>query len=213
MTPIRRSSATLLAVAVLVTACQPDQSTAPDAAVLSVSTDVSAAGGAAVIRGQTLSFLAHLDAERGLLSIHAPSNLCTVGDVNVNDFQFVITPSAIEQFIAQLRSNAEQVAVYGAGSFAEAGMVGTAGTAGFGGIVDVAQFCGFLAGPTLIAEGTVRRISNLSNANFVARWTGTLTATDGTPTHLTEVYQLRADAQDPNNPATWVVDVSKVLLH
>lgn len=213
MTPLRRSPAALLTAAVLVTACQPDQATAPDVAIQSQAADVSAAGGAVLIRGQTFSFLAHLDAERGLLSIHAPSNLCTIGNFNINDFQFVITPSAIEQFIAQLRSDAEQVAVYGAGSFAEAGMVGTAGTAGVGGIVDVAQFCGFLAGPTLVAEGTVRRISNFSNANFVARWTGALTAADGTPTSLTEVYQLRADAQDPNNPATWVVDVSKVLLH
>ena len=209
----KRLFATLLALAVGMAACEPTESTAPHIASLAVSADAGAAGGAAVIRGQTLSFLAHFDASRQLLSVHAPSNLCSGGNVNVNDFQFVITPSAVEQFIAQLRSNAEQVAVYHAASFADAGMVGTAGTAGFGGIVDVARFCDFLAGPTLVGEGTVRRISNFSNANFVARWTGGLSTPEGTSITLTEIYQLRADAQDPNNQASWVVDVSKVLLH
>jgi len=104
------------------------------------------------------------------------------------------------------------VAVYTAASFADAGMVGTAGTAGFGGIQDVTQFCSFLVGPALVAEGIVRRISNLSNASFVARWTGTLATPGGATTTLTEVYQLRADARDPNNPDLWVVDVSSILL-
>jgi len=201
-----RGAIALTAAAMCAASCD---STGPTAAL---AVRPSFAGGASVIRGQTLSFLAHLDAERGLLSLHAPSNLCTDGDININDFQFVVTPSTIEQFIARLSASAEQVAVYTAASFADAGMVGTAETAGFGGIVDLEQFCSFLEGPTLVAEGTVLRVSNFSNASFVARWTGALTTPGGGTTTLTEVYQLRADALDPNNADRWVVDVSSILL-
>lgn len=201
-----RGSIALTTAALCAAACDSTGPTEPPAVTPSF------ASGATVVRTQTLSFLAHLDGERGLLSIHAPSNLCSDGDINVNDLQFVVTPSAVEQFVARLSSSAEQVAVYSAASFADAGMVGTAETAGFGGIVDVGQFCDFLEGPTLVAEGTVRRISNFSNASFAARWTGALTTTGGATTQLTEVYQLRADALDPNNPDLWVVDVSSILL-
>jgi hypothetical protein len=30
--------------------------------------------------------------------------------------------------------------------------------------------------------------------------------------HLTEIYQLNADAHDPSNPATFVQQVSSILL-
>ena len=91
-------------------------------------------------------------------------------------------------------------------------IIGTAGTAGFGGLVDVAKFCGFLTGPKRIAEGTVRRISNFSNANFSVSWTGFIDGVDGQEWRLTEVYQLTADAHDPNNSDSWVAHVSKILL-
>lgn len=179
----------------------------------SLSHQAGGAGGAVIVRGLRTTFLAHLDAERGLLSIHAPATLCLGGDINTADAQFVITPSEIEQFIAQLRTDDEQVAVYAATSFADAGMVGSAETAGFGGIVDVGAFCAFLEGPALVASGSVRRVSTFSNASFAAHWTGAITDADGGGAHLTEVYQLGADAQDPNNPATWTVHASKILLN
>ncbi len=103
--------------------------------------------------------------------------------------------------------------MYHAGSFAEAGLAGAFDIAGFPDIIDVVQFCNFLSGPNLIAEGRVNRLSNLSNASFVARWTGTIRTPDGAPVRLTEIYQLRGDAQEPNNSAAWVVDVSEILLH
>lgn len=179
----------------------------------SFSGQAGSAGGAVIVRGTRLTFLAHLDADRGLLSIHAPATLCGEGGFNTADAQFVINPSEIEQFIAKLQADDEQVAVYAATSFADAGMVGAAETAGLGGIVDVGRFCAFLEGPALVASGSVRRISTLSNASFAARWTGALTATDGSGVYLTEIYQLTADAQDPNNPDTWMVNASSVMLN
>lgn len=203
--------AILLSFLALAGGCGPESPVEPVAFEPALS--VNAAGGAMVVRGSTLSFLVHFDAERGLLSLHAPSTVCGAGSLNVDDFQFVTTPSAIGQFIALLRSGSEQVAVYRAGSLADAGIVGTAETAGIGGIVNFGAFCAFIAGPTRIAEGTVRRVSVLSNASFSATWTGTIDAVSGGTVKLTELYQLGADAQDPSNPATFVVHVSKILLN
>lgn len=178
----------------------------------SLSHQAGGAGGAVIVRGTRLTFLAHLDAARGLLSIHAPATLCLDGTFNSADAQFVLNPSEIEQFIAKLQTADEVVAVYAATSFADAGMIGSAETAGLGGIVDVGTFCAFLQGPALVASGSVRRVSTFSNASFAAHWTGDLTAVDGSRVGITEVYQLTADAQDPNNPATWMVNASSILL-
>jgi hypothetical protein len=209
MTVCYRIPIALAAIALFATACSPDRATAP----LPMA-GASADNGADVSRMQVPQFVAHFDGQRQLLSIHAPSNLCTIGSVNVDDAQFVTTPSAIAQFIAQVKSDDEAVAVYHAASFADAGMVGSFDFAGIpGGLVDVGKFCSFLTGPSLIAEGTVRRTSNLSNASFAVAWTGMLSTPAGAPVALTELYQLRASALDPNNSASWVVDVSRILLH
>ena len=202
----------LLAFTVVLGACD---SATDDGAFSPAPVLASAAagsGGAMVLRGTTAAFLVHLDSQRGLLSVHAPSNVCTIGNLNEVDFQFVITPSAIGQFIAQLKSDDGQVAVYRASSFAEAGMTGIAEFGGIGNIVDFGQFCAFLEGPNRIAEGSVRRVSNSSNASFSAHWVGTIQGVNGEDVKLTEVYQLGADAQDPSNSDLWVLHVSKILL-
>ena len=172
----------------------------------------AAASGAIVIRTEVTTFLVHLDAANELLSVHAPSTVCGAGELNVADAQFVVTPSAIGQFIAQIKDPDEQVAVYEASSFADAGLGGSFDFAGLGDIVDFTAFCPFLTGPARVAEGTVRRLSNFSNASFVASWIGTIQGTDGQSYRLREAYQLGADAQDPNNPDEWTLHVSRIRL-
>lgn len=209
MTFCYRIPATLLPLLFVAAGCTPDRATAP----LPV-TGASADNGADVSRMQVPQFVAHFDGQRQLLSIHAPSNLCTSGSFNVDNAQFVTTSSAIGQFLAQVTSDDEAVAVYHATSFADAGLVGSFDFAGYpGGFVDVGKYCSFITGPNLIAEGAVRRVSNLSNASFAASWTGVLTTPSGGSIALTELYQLRASALDPNNSATWVLEVSRILLH
>jgi len=170
------------------------------------------AQGATIIEDQVTSFTVHLDAARGLLSLHAPSTVCAGGGVPIVDRRRVLTPSEIAQAIFQTSSAAEPVAVYHASSLAEAGFAGTGSLLGFGGLVDVDAFCTFIEGPARIAEGTVRRFGTLSNASFAIHWVGTLTGVDGRPYHLTEVYQLGGDAHDPNNPAFFVEHLSRILL-
>jgi len=187
----------------------PESFTGPE--VRSSATAASASG-AVLIRGQAATFLVHLDAERELLSVHAPSDVCTTGPLNIADAQFVVTPSAIGQFIAQLKDENEQLAIYRASSFAEAGLSGSFDFAGLGDIVDFTAFCNFLQGPQRVAEGVVRRASVFSNASFTATWTGEIQGVGGEDARLTERYQLGAEAQDPNNPATWVLHVSFINL-
>jgi len=81
---------------------------------------------------------------------------------------------------------------------------------GFANVVDVGAFCGFLAGPNRIAVGVVQRL--FSAASFHARWTGTLQRVNGGDSHLTEIYQLNADAHDPSNPDTFVQQVASIML-
>ncbi len=201
-----RSLVTLLTLASFA-ACDSVPSTAPTAR--NVGAD---APQLAVTRGETLTFLVHLDAEAELMSIHAPSTLCSIGPFNVADVQFVTTPSAIGQFIAQVRDGDEQLAVYHATTFEEAGLNGAFNFAGFAGIANVSTFCAFLQGPALIAEGTVRRISNLSNVNFSASWTGTVESPTGGLYRLREIYQLTADAADPSNQELWRLNQSSIHL-
>lgn len=164
---------------------------------------------------QQPEFLLHLDAERELMAAHMPSDFCLGGALGTLDVRAIDTSSEIEQRIVQTKGEGVPVAVYEADSFADAGISGAFDTAGFGNVLsgDVSQFCAFLLGPQRIAEGTVRRVSNLSNASFSVSWTGKLETPGGGTLGLTEVYQLTADAQEPGDASQWSVNSSKILLH
>ena len=210
----KRSLVPVLALVTIpaLAACDPGTAVAPPDGAPAFTVAADAAGGAVIVRGERTAFLVHLDAARHRLSVHAPSDVCTSGNFDRVDAQFVTTPSSISQFIAQLKSDAEIVSVYDAGSFAEAGMTGSVDIGGIGDIVDVGTFCSFLTGPQRIAEGTVQRVSVLSNASFSAHWVGTLEGVTGGPVRLTEVYQLGGDAHDPADASQFVVHVSRILL-
>lgn len=166
-------------------------------------------------------FTLHLDVERGLLAVHAPvsdlEDLCAGGsaglDFGLLEARAITTPSEIEQFLFHAKGSDLPVAVYRADSFEEAGFESSFGLAGSTDLVDFGALCAFLTGPDLVARGTVRRVSNLSNASFAASWTGTLERAAGGQTRLTEVYQLTADAQEPGDTSRWSLNASKVLLH
>ena len=172
----------------------------------------SGPNGAFVIRGTTPGFIIHVDTERDLMAVHAPSNVCGGGSLNTLTYQRVVTPSQIGQAPFNIRS-VGPVALYNTSSLAEAGFEGGFDTAGLTGLVDLGKFCAFLTGEHRIAEGDVLRTSSFTNANFSATWRGTVQDLQGGTLHLTEVYELTGDAHDPNNPATWSVNVSKILLH
>lgn len=167
--------------------------------------------GATVQQFTTTAFSLIYDAESQLLAAHAPSNICSGGSLNQVDVLRVFTPSAIGQRFAQQQAD-EQVAVYHATSPAEAGLSAPISFFGFGNIVNFGQFCAFLSGPNLIAEGTAQRISTFTLASFHGRWTGTLAGVDGRNYRLVETYQLNADIHDPNNPATFTEPVVRILL-
>lgn len=170
-------------------------------------------GGAAILRFGTISFILTFDAERMLLSAHMPSNLCSpAGEFNDVEVQRVVTPSQIAQATALVTGEEGHVAIYHASSPAEAGLSADINSFGFGNLVDVPQFCSFLAGPNRIAEGLVDRVSTASRASFHARWTGTIQGVDGSDYHLTEVYQLDSDIQDPTDPTQFRETVSSILL-
>ena len=210
------SALTSLLPVITLVAC--DASPASELAAPEIQADRSASStgssGAMVIRFQNVEFMIHLDAGRGLMSVHAPSDLCLGGSLGTLEVQRVTTPSQIEQVVFQTKGSDLPVAVYEATSFADAGVSGSFGTANFFDVItgDVARFCAFLQSRALLAEGTVRRVSNASNASFAVTWTGTLDRINGGQATLTEVYQLKADAQDPNDTSRWVVHVSKILL-
>lgn len=173
-----------------------------------------ARGGATVDTFTRVEFVLHLDRERGLLSVHAPSDFCTTFRVGALEVHEVTTPSRIDQRTVQSKGTGLPVTVYEADSFADAGITGAFDFAGFSDILaDFPAFCAFLAGPDRVAEGTARRVSTLSNASFAVTWTGALERVDGGTARLTEVYQLTADARDPGDTSDWAVHASKVLLH
>jgi hypothetical protein len=214
-----RSLSTLPAVAAVLVACdgtRADGGFAPSATPELIAAPMSSAsrggGGAAVIRFATVSFILIYDADRQLLSAHMPSDICGPGRLNIVQVQQVVTPSHIGQFIAQVKSDDEQVAVYDASSPEEAGLSAPIDFFGFPDVVDFQKFCDFLGGPKLIAEGTVKRISTFSLASFHARWTGTIQGVDGRAYRLTEVYQLTADPHDPNNAAKFSQRVAHINL-
>lgn len=169
-------------------------------------------GGAVVSRSSNPFFILVYDAGTELLAAHMPSDVCSSGNFNVFEVQQVQTPSDVVPLVSQARSNEAQVAVYDAGSPAEAALASGIDFFGPADIVDVGQFCAFLAGPDRIAEGTVQRISAFSPASFHARWTGTIQGVDERDYRLTEVYHLNADAHDPNNPDTFEQTVTRVNL-
>jgi hypothetical protein len=176
---------------------------------------VSAAGGngATIDEFDNIVFFLIYDAERELLAAHMPSNICGEGAFNVVHVRRVTTPSQIGQLTSRLTDREEQVAIYHAASLADAGMTSPGiDFMGFPDIFDLGIFCAFLEGPNLIAEGPVNRLSTFSLASFHGRWTGILQAVDGREYHLTEIYQLNADAHDPNNPATFTQPVASIRL-
>jgi hypothetical protein len=196
------------------TACDQADGTAPTGPEpsLAATPTLSAENGATIVRMPQAEFVVHLDAARGLLAVHAPSNVCGAGSLNEGELLKVTTPSQIEQMNAQYRYDEGQVAIYRASSFADAGLTGGFDLTGLGGIVNFGQFCSFLVGPDRIAEGTVRRVSNFSNANFSVVWQGTLELVGGGWTKLAETYELTGAADDPNNPDFWSLNNSKILL-
>ncbi len=149
--------------------------------------------GAMIVIDSTQTIFFNFDAARQLLSVHAPSDLCLTGDYNVGARTAITTRSAIAQRLVRIQDDDARVAVYHASSLDD-------------------LTCAFLLGPTRIAEGTVQQTQTFSNASFAAHWGGWIEGVDGTPLHLSETYQLTADAQDPNNPAYWSENVTTILL-
>lgn len=193
-----------------IAACSPASDSNALAPSFAIS-PASVAGGALILRFSTVSFILVFDAERGLLSAHMPSDICGAGELNRVEVKRVVTPSEIDQVLAQVKGE-ERVAVYHATSPAQAGLSAPIDFFGFPNVVNFPLLCSFLAGPNRIAEGTVQRISTFSAASFHARWTGTITGVAGTVYQLTEIYQLNAAAHDPTNPATFQQQVANILL-
>lgn len=184
----------------------------PTITTASAEANMQAGSGAMVGRFPSGSFLLIYDAETELLAAHMPSNICAGGGANIVEVQRVDLPSDVVESVSLVKSDDAQVAIYDAGSPAEAGLAAGIDFFGQQNIVDVVQFCGFLLGPDRIAEGSVRRVSTLSPASFHARWTGTIEGVDGRDYKLTEVYQLNADVHDPNNPDTFKQVVASIKL-
>jgi hypothetical protein len=168
--------------------------------------------GATVDRFPNIQFLLIYDPDTQLLSAHMPSDICGAGAFNLVDVQRVRTPSPVNSVSSVIKDEDSQAAIYRAGSPAEAGLAGDLNFFGFTDIADIDQFCAFMSGPQLVAEGTVQSLSTFSAASFHLRRTGVVQGVDGQDYHLTEVYQLNADAHDPNNPDTFVELISSVTL-
>jgi hypothetical protein len=218
---MRRSFVVPSAVAALMlfTACgetslEPLLETAADldASAYAFSPSASSAGGSEIDRFTNIQFILIYDAESQLLSAHMPSNICGDGEFNVIDVQRVRTPSPVNSVVSTIKDDDSQAAVYRLESPADAGLSGDLSFFGFQDIADFSLFCAFLTGPNLIAEGTVQSISTFSAASFHLRRTGIVHGLNGQDYHLTEIYQLNADAHDPNNPATFTELVSSISL-
>jgi hypothetical protein len=214
----RFAVASATAALVLLAACTetptaPPSNDANDLAASASPVAYSASGnGTTIDRFPNIQFILIYDAESQLLSAHMPSTICGAGEFNIVDVMRLRTPSHVNSVVSTIKDDDSQAAVYHAESPGEAGLAGDLSFFGFTDIVDVAQFCAFLSGPNLIAEGTVQSISTFSAASFHLRRTGTIQGVDGQDYHLTEAYQLNADAHDPNNPDTFEELVSRVSL-
>jgi hypothetical protein len=185
---------------------------AHDTAARVADVPLASSNGATVDRFPNIQFLLIYDPDTQLLSAHMPSNICGAGEFNVVNVQRVRTPSPVNSVSSVIKDEDSQAAIYRASSPAEAGLAGDLNFFGFADIVDVGRFCAFMSGPQLVAEGTVQSISTFSAASFHLRRTGVVQGVDGQAYHLSEVYQLNADAHDPNNPDTFVELISRVTL-
>lgn len=188
----------LAAIGAAAVGCDRPATTAPQQLEPTTVSAVAPAtsGGAIVEFDETAVFFFNFDAERGLLSAHLPSDFCSGAPLNVGDRQIIDTPSEIQQRLVKIQDTDSRVAIYRASSRDDL----------------FSDFCGFLEGPTKVAEGVVRHTQTLSNASFAAHWGGMVEGVDGQALHLSEVFQLTADAQDPTNPATFRTNVAKVQL-
>lgn len=198
MRSLVRLSATV-GVTLLITACSESGGEAVLAPELnrSVASSPEQSGGAVVDSDQFPTLFFHFDAARGLLSIHGAGLFgCAGQEVSIADRLIVTTPSAIQQRLVAIRDADSWVSVHRAGSLSDA----------------FPDLCSFLAGPTVVAKGAVRHTQTLSNASFAAHWGGTIETPGGEAVHLSESYQLTADAHDPNNPALWSLNASRILL-
>lgn len=209
---------TLALSAALLLACgetpgEPSPDPAQEPTSVAVVPSASANSGAEIDRFSNFQFILIYDAERQLLSAHMPSNLCTPeGEFNIVEVKRVRTPSPVNGVSSTIKDDDSKAAIYRVESPSEASLSGPINFFGFQDIVDVSVFCAFLAGPDLIAEGTVESISTFSAASFQLRRTGIVQGVDGQDYHLTEVYHLNADAHDPNNPDTFTELVSSIRL-
>ena len=167
--------------------------------------------GARPVRRRSL-FLLIYDPDTQLLSAHMPSDICDAGEFNIIDVHRVRTPSDVNSVSSVIKDEDSQAAVQRASSPTEAGLAGDLNFFGFANIADLGHFCAFMSGPQLVAEGTVQSISTFSAASFHLQRTGVVQGVDGQDYHPTEVYQLNADAHDPNNPDTFVELISSVSL-
>lgn len=172
-----------------------DRLLAPSPADLAATT-AEGSRGAIVEYDQSILFFFHFDARRGLLSAHVPADLCAGAPPNVGDRQIVTTPSAIQQRLVKATDIDSRVAVYRAESADD----------------PFPDLCAFLDGPGKVAEGVVHHTQTFTNASFAAHWGGTVQGVDGSTYHLSESYQLTADAHDPNNPELWSLNASRILL-
>lgn len=168
--------------------------------------------GALVLRADRVEFLLVFDAERELLAAHMPSTLCQGGSLNAVELLRVDKPSQVGPLFAKVTSDEATVAIYRTTSPADAGLDAPIDSYGFVNVADFGALCAFLSGPDLLAEGTVRRFTTFSAASFHGNWTGTVQGVDGQDYHLTEVYQLNADAHDPFNPDTFFEPVVEIRL-
>lgn len=188
---------TILALA----ACDTEAPTAPEPlapdALPTAAAPAANSGswGAVITRDETVPFFAHFDAQRGLVSLHGGYvEFCTRQPFTFVPRMIVETPSQIEQTLFKFGQESQPVVVYRS----EDGVVS----------------CELANSPEArVAAGMVRHDQIFTLASFKATWRGTVSAPDGSTHHLTEVYQLTADIHDPNNPALWSLNASKILIH
>lgn len=195
----RISFALILIVAVGIAACdtaQPDTPLAPEdlpTALAPTATD-PASHGAIITLDETVPFFAHFDAKRGLMSVHGGLVELCQGDPFTTVARMIVeTPSEIEQTLFKFGEEEQPVVIYRTSTGAVT--------------------CGLvLSEEARVASGMVRHDQVFTLASFKATWRGDVTAPDGSSHHLTEVYQLSADIHDPNNPATWSLNASQILI-
>ncbi len=212
---VRTLTLPLLAVAILA-ACdgaptEPFPTVSPSYAVAPPD-ESGNENGALILRADRVEFLFVFDAERDLLAAHMPSTFCQDLSLNAVELLRVDMPSQVGSIFAKVSSDEATVAVYHATSPSDIGLDAPIDSYGFVNVTDFGALCAFLAGPDRIAEGTVRRITTFSAASFHGRWTGEIQGVDGRDYYLTEVYQLNADAHDPNNPDTFFEPVVSIQL-